>query len=267
MGVYLSDYSLLCRDRSSEIQHISLNIFLDADGLLRVGGHQQNIGCLLHAGPLLTSPNSISTQSIYVSFMLVLYSSHQTPHPHRTFGSPSCWASTHLTELHIHTEHLRLLHAGPLLISPNSSSTQNIYVSFMLVLYSSHQTPHSHRTFGSPSCWSSTHLTKLHIHTEHLGLLHAGPLLISPNSISTQSIWVSFMLVLYFTSPNSISTQSILHLLHAGPLLISPKLLIQRQHIWTFAATASDVKLFLAFLADSQMFFCYFCSHRNLFEW
>ena len=66
--------------RSSPL--ISLNIFLDADGLLRVGGRQQN-----------------SRLSYDRRHPIILHWKHP------------------VTKLLIHTEHLRLLHAGPLLIS------------------------------------------------------------------------------------------------------------------------------------------------------
>ena len=66
--------------RSSPL--ISLNIFLDADGLLRVGGRQQN-----------------SRLSYDRRHPIILHGKHP------------------VTKLLIHTEHLRLLHAGPLLIS------------------------------------------------------------------------------------------------------------------------------------------------------
>ena len=66
--------------RSSPL--ISLNIFLDADGLLRVGGRQQN-----------------SRLSYDRRHPIILHGKHP------------------ITKLLIHTEHLRLLHAGPLLIS------------------------------------------------------------------------------------------------------------------------------------------------------
>ena len=74
IGALRSNTSL---PRSSPL--VSLNIFLDADGLLCVGGRQQN--------------SRLSYDRI------ILHGKHP------------------VTKLLIHTEHLRLLHAGPLLIS------------------------------------------------------------------------------------------------------------------------------------------------------
>lgn len=66
--------------RSSPL--ISLNVFQDEDGLLRVGGRQQN-----------------SKLPYDRQHSIILHGTH-----------PVC-------KLLIHTEHLRLLHAGPLLVS------------------------------------------------------------------------------------------------------------------------------------------------------